>query len=383
MSVIWADDFSIYGGDLTKLTDGIYAEATAGGGLGGAIAFVEDPDPLQTGNVIKLTAGAATAVADPFRNTLLRYALPEGAETTLGISFRIWFDDLPTDAGNACTFEFTDINNVSQVSFYVHTSGVISAWRGQPAPSLIGYGTDGVEGTLLGASLSPCVTAGAWTHLEFKINIHDSTGTVELRANGITKINLTGQDTKMTAETTVAQFLWNNVYLYSPGSDANVPYHFKDFVVWDTAGSQNNDFLGSVAIIRLDPSADISFNWTPSSGTTGYNLIDEYLTVDDTDKITADSTPPASSVFALTNLPVDTTSVKALITVARARKVDGGDANLQVNLISNGDTALGTDQPMTTAFTYWKSVSEISPDTAVAWTPAEVNATNVEVDRTL
>jgi hypothetical protein len=38
---------------------------------------------------------------------------------------------------------------------------------------------------------------------------------------------------------------------------------------------------------------------------------------------------------------------------------------------------------MSAAFSYYYDVSEISPDTTAAWTPVEVNAMEVKLNRTL
>ena len=69
--------------------------------------------------------------------------------------------------------------------------------------------------------------------------------------------------------------------------------------------------------------------------------------------------------------------------MVRARKIDGGDANLQTSLISGGDVDPSADRPITTTFTYWYDISETDPDTGNAWTPASFDAANVEIDRTL
>ena len=125
-----------------------------------------------------------------------------------------------------------------------------------------------------------------------------------------------------------------------------------------------------------------SFNWTASTGSTGFNLIDE-AGPDDADYVQAANPPPAASTFTLSDLPADVTSVRGLISLVRAKKTDGGDGNLQVSLQSNSVDDLGADRPITTADTYWWDVSELSPDTGVAWTPAEVDAAKIKIDRTL
>lgn len=104
----------------------------------------------------------------------------------------------------------------------------------------------------------------------------------------------------------------------------------------------------------------------------------------DTSYVTADSTPPVEAEMTVTNLPAEVTSVRGVIAIARAFNSDGGDGKLQVSLSPNGvDYALGTDRPLTTAATYYWDVSEVSPDTSVAWLPSEVDTIRIRFDRTL
>jgi hypothetical protein len=105
---------------------------------------------------------------------------------------------------------------------------------------------------------------------------------------------------------------------------------------------------------------------------------------DDLTFIAADDTPPAPSQFFMSNLPPDVTSVRGLISIVRARKVDGGDGNLQVSMTPNGTNyALGLDRPMTTAATYWSDISQVSPVTTAPWSPTEVDAVRLRLNRTL
>lgn len=104
----------------------------------------------------------------------------------------------------------------------------------------------------------------------------------------------------------------------------------------------------------------------------------------DASYIAADSTPPAFSEFKFTSLPVDVTSVRGVISIIRARKTDGGDAQLQVSLSTNGvDYAAGTDRTLTTSPTWYWDVSVVDPDTGAAYLPAAVDGIRAKVDRTV
>ena len=202
-----------------------------------------------------------------------------------------------------------------------------------------------------------------------------SGGTLEVRVEGIPVIELTGLNL---GSLPVAQV---TPYTGESGS-AERTYMIKDYVVWDDTGSINNDFLGSVLVYNLSPTSDVALNWTPSTGSTGYEILDNIPPVD-SDYISAGDPPPSPYVAGLSDLPLDVTSVRALQTMVRAAKSDGGDGSLQVSLISNGTTGNGADRPITVAQTYWIDIFETDPDTTGAWTVSAVNAVDLQIDRTL
>src|SRR3546814_17566377 len=74
------------------------------------------------------------------------------------------------------------------------TTGVVRAYRGAD-----------YLGTLLGQGSSPAIVANAWQHVEAKVVISDTVGTVEVRVEGVTVLDLSGLDTLNSADATVAQ----------------------------------------------------------------------------------------------------------------------------------------------------------------------------------
>jgi hypothetical protein len=352
MAIQWMDDFKSYGADASFMVNGIYAETTFP-------VLVEDPDPVLTGYVFGLGATAANA-------GLLRKVLP-AAVTVAGVACRMWMTRLP--GNNVMTpypAQFRDGSNVVHVSIAVTTTGAIAVYRGLGG------------GTLLGQTAGPVLVANAWQHIETKVLISDTVGTVEVRVDGTVVLALAGLDTANSADVTCAQVSLGNK---ADGASDNVSTYFKDFIVWDNTGTTNANFLGSCSVVALIPTSDISLGWTPSTGATGWNLIDEAGPVD-TDYVQAASPPPAASFFGLSDLPADVTSVKGLMTLVRSAKTDGGDATLKTSVVSGASTGAGTDRAITTAFTYWIDLFPQDPATAAAWLPAAVNAVQLKIDRT-
>lgn len=99
--------------------------------------------------------------------------------------------------------------------------------------------------------------------------------------------------------------------------------------------------------------------------------------------MSADDTPPAAMEFGFTDLPPDVTSVRGLVVVGRMKKIDGGDGNVQMSLISNGSAFDGADRPLTTTDTYWYDISQLDPDTGLPWSPLAVNNMTGRINRTV
>jgi hypothetical protein len=363
MAIIWADDYKTFGTNTAVMLNGLYAEVSN-------ISIIPNPDPLVAGNVLKIIS--QTDATGVYLGAVLRRVIPVPA-ATVGFAQRYWFTSLPNSTSQYMTImSFCDISNQAHVSLRLGTTGAITVYRGDS-------GNGGGSVAELGAT-GPVITANSWNHIEAKVLVSDTVGTVEIRVNTTPVLTLTGVDTRNGTSTTVDQLRMSNAY--NGAASVGPSMYCSDYVIWDASGTRNNDFMGSVSVLRLTTESDTSFNWTASSGSTGWNLIDE-AGPDDADYVTAAHPPPAASTFALSNLPPDVTSIRGLVSLVRAKKTDGGDGNIQVSIMSGASASAGADRPITTTSTYWWDVSEISPATGVAWTPAEVDAATIKLNRTL
>lgn len=360
--IIWADNFQAYGNDEAVLSDGLYAEVSSTTYLN----LVDDPDPSAPSESRAMLFGTSSVGTD---NRLIRYALPAGPTTTVGTFCRFYMPDLPTEDAKALEmFSFRDISNNVLLILELQTSGALRIRHAE-------------GGTILGTSTLPVITANTWNHVEIKVTFSNTVGATEVRVNSevVAGLTLTGQDTIGTGSNLCAQVAI--VQRADPTSDRQA-YYFKDWVLWDDSGSQNNNFLGLLNVINLYPNSDVAVNWTPSTGTSAYQMVDE-IDPDDADYISAPDTYPPAVVMGLTDLPADIVGVRGLVVVHRSRKTDGGDGNLQTAIRVGGLDDTGAVRPITTAFTYRYDVSELSPATGTAYTPTEVNEAALVIDRTL
>lgn len=356
MALIHADNFTIYGTDTTFMLNGVYAEVEG-------ITLVPDPDGVSSGTVaLNIPPGA-------FFDSILRFASQNGAQSTVGAALRLWMPVLPNSSSKQILpIEISDNTNTLIASLKVMTNGQLQLLN--------------ALGAQIAISAVPVVTANGWYHIEVKfIQSGGGTSTCEVRVEGATVIT----------STTLNFNNLNNIAQVIIRGDADstgalAVFYVKDFVVWDGTGSLNNNFMGSVLVTNLTPIADASLNWTPSTGATGWQIVDN-IPPNDAQFISAPTPAPSPYKATLSDLPVTSTSVKGLVTFVRARKSDGGDGSMQVGIVSDPlgtpATVLGANRPITVAQTYWRDVFEVDPKTSAAWTPAAVNLAQLQINRTV
>lgn len=340
------DNYSIYGGNTAFMLNGLYAEKTG-------ITLEADPDGTSTGSVLRMAFNGIDNSQTSWRRVL------SSIQPTVGVALRLWLAALPTN-NNAKTrhIDFRNSANTIIASLSVASTGAIMF---------------NVNGTVY-TSPTPNITANGWWHIEAKyVHGAGALASFEVRVEGLPVLQQAGV---AAANFDVAQVAQSRDNI----SGDNQSY-MKDLVVWDGSGTHNTDFIGSVLVYSLIPNSDVALNWTPSVGADGFSILDN-SPPNDAQFITASTPPPAAYVAGLTNLPANITSVRGLMTVVRATKSDGGDASLQIGIVSVGSTSNGSDRPITVTPTWWTDIFETDPSTAAPFTPGAVDAADLEINRT-
>lgn len=352
MAIVHMDDFGIYGTDEALMEQGVY----------GDILYADlATDPVDGVSPCMLIEANGTGTG------YIRWIYPGAVQSSLGLAGRYYFPSLPTQSDTIpFLFKLTDGSNNAILTVTVTTTGRLQIRDG------------GSAGTVLATSTAPVIVTRSWQHLEFKAtNVEISAGgAVEIRSEGVTVLSLSG------ASFGTAQIAGLEVGTDPDNTGAQRSFYFKDMVVWDTNGTSNTDFLGSVIVTPITIESDDSLNWTVVGGITGREVLTNIPPVTG-EYIQAVNPPPAAYVANLTALPDDVTSVKAVMTYVRAQKVDGGDASLQVSMISGASTGNGANRPITTAPIYWTDIFSVDPATSAAWSVSAVNAAKLKINRTI
>lgn len=222
-------------------------------------------------------------------------------------------------------------------------------------------------GTLLGTATN-ALSSGTFVHLDIKVNIHDSTGSFVLKINGGTEINLSSIDTRNGGTGVI-----DTVYFGDPGTFAQA-FTADDFSICDTSGSTNNNHLGDCRIDTIYPTSDGNYSqFTPSTGTTHYTLVDE--TAPNTSDYNDGATVGDRDSYGMGNLSALTSQTIYGVQVNAAILKDDAGAKSAATFVrsssTNGDGAsvgLGTSQ------VYLSQIFELDPNGSIAWTESSINA---------
>ena len=298
-----------------------------------------------------------------------------GEKTTVGLGYALYLEDLPDRDNLTTTLALImDNTNTTQCSLSLWTTGQIAAYRGTPSDS-----------RLLAVSDVPVIVADAWQHVEASFTIGDSDGAIEVRVNGETVLSVMNVDTQATAITTAAQVIYP-CGLGSLGTSRIFGY-FCDLFCWDNLTDNNNDFIGDKKVYTLWPNDDTSTSeWENYGASSPYNCINEHSQDGDNTYIAADW-PGSSSVFTsdfeFEDLPAEVVSIAGVQTYIMSRKTDAGIATFQPSLLTTSYDTNGETHALTTEYTYYDDVFETNPDTGAAWTPEELNAAQLRIQRVL
>lgn len=259
--------------------------------------------------------------------------------------------------GTNSVFQWQDNTGAVQCGISVSSlTGKIFFWRGTVA-TVLATGTE----VLLNES---------WYMIEAKVTISNTVGEIEVRVDEVVDFSASGLDTQNTAIASVSRVslmmgLVNQAY--------------DDFYVCDTTGpAPYNDYLGTIRVETLYPTSNNSVTWTPLSGTNWQMVSQVSNDFDTTYNLQTATGIDTFGHGVLSSTPVDILGV-ALISCAR--KTDVKLMNYRNKLIVSGVTFDGATSGLATQYQYVRDDYLVNPNTTLAWTASDVNATLVGYER--
>lgn len=269
------------------------------------------------------------------------------AQQTWFAGFALYY---PGGAGTSSNFfSFRDSTTV-QAGLRITGSGQLIVYNG--------------TATALATSTNT-LAADTWRYIEFGVHIADSTGTYEVRVDGTPWLTGTGADTKAGTVTTADNFLWQRV----GGNGATA---IDDVYIVDTQTGGTTTFIGDCRVATVFPASDGTLtDFTLSTGTTAWSLVDESPAPNTTDFVSSTTTNHQHS-FNMADLPTDGT-IKGVFLTAYASKSDAGTNTMACIVTQTGTTSVGTNVDISTTWTYGlRQLYETNPVTGSAWTQSDI-----------
>ena len=226
--------------------------------------------------------------------------------------------------------------------------------------------SNGIGGTVLATSSVLLPTGvSVWTHLQFKIVINNTTGSIECRLNGkaVDDWNATGLNTRN--GTVTAQV--NNVVFKGAANNASI----DDFYVFNDQGVAPNNWQGDVRAVQQMPTSDSSVTWSRSVGTTNFTEVDELRENGDTDYVFT-STAGSADAYGVPGLATAPFFIVAVQTKMIARMDNVGPKTVKSRLNSGGTPVDSANLSLSSSYQWISQVNTVDPHTSAAWTGAAV-----------
>jgi hypothetical protein len=248
-------------------------------------------------------------------------------------------------------------STTKQCSLSFELNGELKFWRGDVANGLVS--TSGAN-----------MRSGRWYYIEIKVKIHNSTGTVDIKINGVSKLSATGLNNRAGANNQATR-----IALHGSSNGGN-NFRYDDWYVCDNQGSNNNDFLGPQKVSTISPTGDHGTNqWTATgTGTTHADRVKE-LGADSSTTYVSDSTSGDTEEWDYANTPSDLTSIKGIL-LCTVFETDSGTAFSVKNHINSGGTSSDDSGTAGVNGTYNQTcfLAENDPNTSALWTKTNLDA---------
>lgn len=256
----------------------------------------------------------------------------------------------------------------SHVLIAVNQDGSLSAFRAQMTED---FGASNLTtsaalsgAVLLGTTAPGLVSANVGFAFKALVTVDDAAGVVRLWVNGVEVLALTNQDTQNVGTASITALLHG---CGATGTALSQVY-YEDF------------WCGSVMLSgdrRVDSHRPIqdgaNADFTPSSGTDHYAMVDEATPDDDTSKLTA-TLVGSRDTHKMESFKNPGGTIDGVVVVLVGKRADANSAQLATCIRSGGVNHDGTPQGITTAYDHHRQAYDTDPGTGIGFAEAAFGA---------
>lgn len=294
---------------------------------------------------IDIVAGEHSGFALEFNTTgdNLSISIPNTAEIIFGFNYKM----------NSLGFErliFTREGGTNNIGIVQNADGSLRIER---------------TATTLSTSAAGVITADTWHYIELKVKINNSTGSYDLKVDGVSVTSGSGVDTQNSTNAWTDEIFFRGRVLTTVGID--------DLYILETVTSPNNVFLGPQIVSTTFADGDDTANFTRSAGGSNYLLVDD--DPHDTDTTYVESgTSTTKDLYDYATIGT-LTDIKCVQVSTFVRETDGTDFTLITPVKSNVTETDDSAQAIAgTTYESLQRLLENDPDTGVAWVDSGINA---------
>lgn len=305
--------------------------------------------------VVNATGGRRSSGGVEFdtASEYLQYTFPSNLTTIItGVAIKVSALSVAQDV-----VKFMDSTSV-QVKIRVRTDGKVEAFR---------------DTTSLGVSASSVFSAATYAHLDIKVVINNSTGSVVVNNGGAAVLNLSSQDTQNTA----------NAYATSVryGGDGTDTVTIDDVYLCDSTGGVNDNLLGDSRVDAVTPAlAGTYSDLTPSPAVANYLNVDD-ASPDGDSTYNSSSSVGARDSYGFTSLPdIGASNILGVQLNIIARKDAAGARKIRALARTAGTNYFGGSVDLTTSYLDYRQLYDLNPATLAAWAATEVDTMEFGVE---
>lgn len=216
-----------------------------------------------------------------------------------------------------------------------------------------------------------------WYYIEISISLSGSTpisAAVEVRINGHVEVSGSGS-TGINASSNLSGDATGNFHAFDGIPGTNQGNYLDDLYIKNTPG-----YYGDVRIIALYPNGEgDTLDWTPSTGTTHYTMVNSHPL--DLSTWLDDKTPTDIDTWNWQDCPGFSGSIPAVNISMDARKDDEGTKSFKIVVGNTGSEAQSDEYFVGAVYPeYYEFGMELDPGTGLPWTQAGFNAKQFGVE---
>jgi hypothetical protein len=209
----------------------------------------------------------------------------------------------------------------------------------------------------------PNYSLNTWYSMEFGLVVADTSGSVEFRVNGQSRVSMSNIDTKNGTTNTVDEigtesFRQNNLW------------YMTDWYMTDNSGSNasTNGFLGDIRIISTIPSQSGDQTDFIPSASTNVSQVDDGNAPDNDTTYVSQSVQGSTDLYKAFPYTGSLTNIYGVSVRTLARKVDAGTRQFVNVLKSGSNLSYSPTQSLGTSYAYYTDVFENNPNTGLPFT---------------